>query len=932
MPPLARNKSSSSLAGATGAGGTGKPRRNKSAASLHHQHHHSAGHHAVSFAHGQHRRNSMSGKRSSSSTSTNSAARHGPFDFGFTTIPQDQQAQADEQQPEGDGNAHDHESDSDDEHRRLEQAKRPGTARRASSNATVTAGPARAGSSSGSSEESDHHAQTDTAPQASEPPQPQQQQQSAPESSEDEAPNRMNRTLSKGKEKSEQAEVVAHSANSTSEWESAADSPLFTDKKELPSTHDAGGESNLRQALLAGMRADSQQQAADGGATGGATTDSEDSRTLADSVSQAGRSTSRSRRPSGRAAVFELQSPPHTPEAGERNAADDYFQKEPPREGDVPRDEGEAAAAQRAEDEQQTEAQTSSQVEAQESNVSDAPTETPAQPPEASTGEHAERDEAQKPTRAVKSAVDVRTLSGGGGKDSVPALLRPSYARRQGSSASLAPSIRSNKSFTSVHGLVGHPSLRRSASMVAPAVASDAMGVGEVLSPTSPTAGQNGPPSPRITATGERPSVGQRQSSHGRTSSIASLRNIAGGGHSQSSALPPTSSGAATMSRAEGREALRELGRMHASTTTAQGSKPHAGASSSALAALGSLASRGQSASTSQAEQGPSTPSTSQQRRSASSYLASLRGLTPLGGGGGDSANARPSTSAPSSAGSHLQGRYRPAAAHAATTGGSSGVSLAAQAQQQRARSRAPLISKFVDPPPTAAANASSSLPGSSRMGPARAVSDRTPVPSALSSLGRPGMPTQPQRSMMSRTQQKAYLARDAQYWSEADHPHPADGTAATAGVRSPAAGMDLPSASGHPQQPGQRAPALPSPSAVSDGEGTAVQSPPSPQGHPRKQASTGSSNSSGGADNATMQRWVHGLVREAERIEREYAAVGRCRDPLVESIARVAGNKGLDIVKLASGGALPPSQQQATPQPSSSGQVSPRATRAAAR
>jgi hypothetical protein len=36
------------------------------------------------------------------------------------------------------------------------------------------------------------------------------------------------------------------------------------------------------------------------------------------------------------------------------------------------------------------------------------------------------------------------------------------------------------------------------------------------------------------------------------------------------------------------------------------------------------------------------------------------------------------------------------------------------------------------------------------------------------------------------------------------------------------------------------------------------------------------------------MQKWAMGLVREAERIERQYRSVGKWRDPLGESLERV--------------------------------------------
>lgn len=278
-----------------------------------------------------------------------------------------------------------------------------------------------------------------------------------------------------------------------------------------------------------------------------------------------------------------------------------------------------------------------------------------------------------------------------------------------------------------------------------------------------------------LTKDGEGPArpTHKRKDSMG---SIRSLRNVA----------ESTTGRASTMGVSEARDLARRL-------RLSSGSASEGGA----MGLLGNVAGSQRSST------GPAGTRPGAVKRSASGYFASLRGFA--------TANL-PGLTPPLSPSAAASSRYPIPGATFSSTSVSKGKSRASPTQFQ------PLISKFVEPSSYPDSPQLSASPAATR-GP---LFSRQHHSASTASLG-----------AMSRTQQKAILARDAPYWDNGSGP-----------------------------------------SEVSAGMGSGFYSPASSQGN--------------GKPIGSMQLWAAGLVREAERIDRQYRAVEKWRDPLGESLERV--------------------------------------------
>lgn len=269
-----------------------------------------------------------------------------------------------------------------------------------------------------------------------------------------------------------------------------------------------------------------------------------------------------------------------------------------------------------------------------------------------------------------------------------------------------------------------------------------------------------------------------------------------------------------------------------------------------ALAALGSIA-----AAAGRPSPSPAEPALSHAKRSASGYFNALRGFTSI---------PAPSSTPPLSPSTSQSPRYPiPGPSSSSYTRSSSTRPRPSPSPRQP-----PLVVKFVEPPqPSGAAP------------PERPASvQRATSPAAL----RGNLSAQHRSASsaslgpMSRTQQKALLARDA--------PQYAGGEAAGGALVPPAAPGGLTPAQQQflaLQQQRAAAAAASGPAAGAGGTGNSSSGsgPPSSAASPAPGAQ---------AVNQGMQKWAFGLVREAERIERQYRAVEKWRDPLGESLERV--------------------------------------------
>jgi len=475
---------------------------------------------------------------------------------------------------------------------------------------------------------------------------------------------------------------------------------------------------------------------------------------------------------------------------------------------------------------------------------------------------------------------------------------RPSNTARKSSNASLMSnaSVRSNA--LSFAGRMGPPAphlFRRSASSVAPPTVDRASCAKAEMAHLEPEGAER---DSREGGSGPRKSSG----GHRRTESLGSvrsLRTVAEGGHVGG---PTSPSGhpkrAATLGVHDARDATR---RLRQSTGSESGG---------ALAALGNIqggAERG----------GPP-------RRSASGYFSSaLRGLTtqfpgltpPLS----PSASVGAGIPTPGGAG----GKYPIPGATTPQHG--AGANRGKQRASPSPAQFAPLvISKFIEPQDLLASQQQepqqqqqqqqqlSVSPASTRFG----ANARNASSASLSGGG-----------AMSRTQQKALLARDAPYWSgnaipNSAAPNGAQPTPSGSGYYNP----NQPSTALHAPLPLPPPPAtqlLPLTTNATQGQQYHQQQ-PSQSAKMARTASGGtnsypaSTSSPAPGDHARqqgMQKWAYGLVREAERIERQYRAVEKWRDPLGESLERVmkarkerssAGSGGAGKVG-ANGMATPP-------------------------
>lgn len=368
-------------------------------------------------------------------------------------------------------------------------------------------------------------------------------------------------------------------------------------------------------------------------------------------------------------------------------------------------------------------------------------------------------------------------------------------ATRKVSNASLI-SMASNRSYSgSLAGLMGGlPGLRRSTSgAVAPIVDRD-VARGEVVGSGSSIHGS--------------PEQRRRHKRHMSDASVRSLLTVAETAGSRPSARKLTSK----LITPDGREYEGTMPPSRSSTAS----------SSSALASLGSLGVRTRTTSAS------SLASTSQKRNSG--YFSSLRGLTGLQG----------FTMPPSPTAASTTPVSKPT--NAVTMSSSLAKGKAKASPPLAGGQHHPLISKFVEP-----TQIEQQLPLSiSPALPSRAAAfgGRNNSSASLSTGG----------GAMSRTQQKALLARDAPYWANGSGP-----------TRD-----DLP------------------PSLAASGYYS--QLPLAPPGGPQSGKMVRGGPGGGMEARQGMHKWAMGLVREAERIERQFRAVEKWRDPLGESLERVLG------------------------------------------
>ncbi|GAA5860177.1 hypothetical protein JCM1840_002803 [Sporobolomyces johnsonii] len=827
--PPARNKSSSALSTQTirslSATSTGKPRRNKSSASLA-AHHHPAGHHAVSFAH--HRKNSHGSHSMKRKDSKGSA-----FGLGMTSM-----TRADDE--EGEHHA--------DEERDGERRKRPELgSRRSSSSSTVTVvgGRGRRQSSDTALERSrSRHREPSPPPQVAQSP-------------EQERPLTVDTKL-KGKEK------ISGSVTSTSDWESATDSPLAIGKKlpDVSRSFKTEGHSALSLAMDGKAEEQPQQQKAQQRAPTPTRANGKKPKfELVGSEDQDDE---------------ELASPPGIPSAAMPPAETPVLPAMPAVvEALVP-------ASSPTQDEKVPPPEYSQEVAAA---MPPAPTSAPQgiSPPEAQAGAPPPAPEltklppalddtrpAPEPTLAaantdepnMASALDKEYQQAHQGLTSAP---RPSPTRppsrvpptRKSSNASIL-SANSNRSMApSLISRMGpQPHFRRSASGIAPVVDRAAMARAEMASPSPDSAERERNEAARKSVVGER-----QESAHRRTESLSSMQSLRAAADATAPARRANTFGPA------------DAKRLRPSETAG-----------TALAALGNIAAASRPPST----DGTSTPSgaLTHAKRSASGYFSSaLRGLTGI-----PSALTPPlSPSASASTRYPIPGATNPPPS---SSYGRSGRSRSSPSPQQP-----PLIVKFLEPappaphpPPTPASQVerSSSAPPPLSSSPATRHLSQQHRNSSSASLG-----------PMSRTQQKALLARDAPYWGH----HASSGSSGGGGgaaappVSASSSLAPPPAPSPAPSQQGQLTPAQQQylvlqqqrqHAAAASASASASTSSSTPSSTPSPQAVAAQQQNG-------MQKWAFGLVREAERIERQYRAVEKWRDPLGESLERVLARRAAD-------------------------------------
>ncbi|GAA5850138.1 hypothetical protein JCM5353_008973 [Sporobolomyces roseus] len=436
-------------------------------------------------------------------------------------------------------------------------------------------------------------------------------------------------------------------------------------------------------------------------------------------------------------------------------------------------------------------------------------------------------------------------------------LERPArrHPTRKSSNASVLSMASARSAAPSLISRMAPPAhFRRSASGIAPMVSRDSLIRGEMATPSPEPIAEDGSTSSRPDPTKSRKNGGRSATfSHERTSIQNSNRSVR------------SPSVTETPSRRSNTYAAGEVRKPRMSDGS------NSGGGGGALAALGqihqaaivrtpSIASPGEGG-------GPRTPGAlTHAKRSASGYFSSaLRGLTslpsaltpPLSPSAGSSSYTGIGGS--SGAGGGAGGKHPIPGSSGMQTGG---TGLGSSYSRSGGRSRSspspqqpPLIVKFLEQP---------SLPL------AQPPSDSNPStsPRQAHQPNRPQSLSQAHRNAssaslaMSRTQQKALLARDAPYYPTSSGPSSSGPSTSTQGLP-PSNGLAPPPS---PAPPSQSHPYLPSssqPSSTTSG--------------------TSNSNPSNG-----MQRWAFGLIKEAERIERQWRCIEKWRDPVGESLERV--------------------------------------------
>ncbi|GAA5934383.1 uncharacterized protein JCM15063_004559 [Sporobolomyces koalae] len=409
------------------------------------------------------------------------------------------------------------------------------------------------------------------------------------------------------------------------------------------------------------------------------------------------------------------------------------------------------------------------------------------------------------------------------------------------------------------------PHFRRSTTGIAPAVSRDAIVRGEMSTPSPEPVAEDG----RSTA-----QVDSRRNG-ARSASFTHERNPSQGSNKSSTTAPRVDS---PMKRTK-TFAAGEIRKPRTSDTTPGGG--------GALAALGQIH-QAATARTPSAispgghSDGSRTPGAlTHAKRSASGYFSSaLRGLTSLPST--LSPPISPSAGASSYTGSNggisgSGGKHPIPGPNSSQLTGSFSRNGGNRPRSSPSPQQPPLIVKFLEEP-------SLPLPGPSG-GASSAQQDSTASTSPRAH--RPNSLSQAHRNAssaslaMSRTQQKALLARDAPYYSGNPVPNATTSTTTSNGQGlAPANGLAPP----------------PSPSPMSQAHPYLPSNPPS---------SGGSSNPAANANG--MQRWAFGLIKEAERIERQWRCIEKWRDPVGESLERVlhqSASRAMERTSSANGSA----------------------------
>ncbi|GAA5822371.1 hypothetical protein JCM11251_006316 [Rhodosporidiobolus azoricus] len=835
--PPARNKSSSALSTQTirslssttsgGSGGPPKPRRNKSSSSLAHgTHHHSAGHHPVSFAHT--RRNSSHGhagpphglKRSGSVTGSQRKGAGAGFGLGMTSMTS---------LPPADG-AHRDEDHGEQEDDRPRRPKLEGRRSSSSSTATVVASDRERGRDRSRSrarhEEAEAEAERRRRDEESRRQAEQAQQQEEGEDVETPVKPKM------------QQRVSGSVTSTNSEWASETDSPLAIGKKLPPvdrALQPSEGKGGLAQAFDHGIGANGdggEEPPAPSRANGGkkatfqlgTSEDQEDEEEEEDEVDEAaeGEIPPAAMPPSETPALPAMPAVIQaiTPVASMSN---------------VPDADGKAAPENTAED--AASALPPPITSAQHLSPPDSNPEPEPRGPAGNEGSPGEPTLAAADQPGFAFADKQPALSSSPGADSkIPAIspnappqkappasrlnpataqdppspIRPHPQRMTPARKSSDASIMSRVSMRSHLTAKTHraPQFRRTASGAAPVMVDRAaMARAEMASPIP-----DGPEAKRGEA--QRSSAGSERerdrpgssraggsNSHSRTESMSSLRSL------KQAAEATTASNRRANTVGSG-----DAKRLKASETAG-----------GALAALGSIQAmsnaRSPAPSTGRSGEGSEDEGAlTHAKRSASGYFNALRGIAGL-----QSMGSTPPLSPSANA---LQ-RYPIPGANSRERSTSS-YARGARARSSPSPINPPLIVKFAEPPPPPPQPAPRPSPPPS----SAALSSSPPKSSRLTAQSRTASSTSLSHGPLSRTQQKALLARDA------------------------------PSSS---------------PSISHNPSGTAS---PAPAG--------GAAGQPGATTQNGMQKWAFGLIKEAERIERQYRAVERWRDPMGESLERV--------------------------------------------